>query len=100
MKVLSPRPRSKMEPGTQSPKSLSPDRPVKSLWFTWPGRPPTEDPLPSETTPTSHPNSPGTCCPTPIPSRYLCCRQCRSWDVTPAPQLREHAVHLVHSPHQ
>lgn len=31
---------------------------------------------------------------------HLCCRQCRSCDVTPAPQLREHAVHLVHSPHQ
>lgn len=31
---------------------------------------------------------------------HLCCRQCRSWDVTPPPQLREHAVHLVHSPHQ
>lgn len=31
---------------------------------------------------------------------HLCCRQWRSWDVTPPPQLREHAVHLVHSPHQ
>lgn len=31
---------------------------------------------------------------------HLCWRQCLSRDVTPAPQLREHAVHLVHSPHQ
>lgn len=38
--------------------------------------------------------------PLPSESPHLCCRQCRSWDVTPAPQLREHAVHLVHSPHQ
>ena len=31
---------------------------------------------------------------------YLCRRQCRSWDLTPPPQVLVHAVHLVHSPHQ
>lgn len=30
----------------------------------------------------------------------LCLRQCLSCDITPPPQVRVHAVHLAHSPHQ
>lgn len=30
---------------------------------------------------------------------YLCCRQCRSWDRTPPPQVLEQVDQLLHSPH-
>ena len=87
----------------------------KTDLLTWPVQPQTEDPSQPET-PHPHPSASAHLPGLPFPCRrphfhaspsgpraqapHLCCRQCRSWDVTPAPQLREHAVHLVHSPHQ
>lgn len=64
------------------------------------------DTLPSQRPPANPPPQLRARCPPsgqPQGSRvrlHLCWRQCLSRDVTPAPQLREHAVHLVHSPHQ
>ena len=81
----------------QEPSGASAQRPARSLSLTWPMLPPMEDPSQPETQLPRHTHH---LLPHPTPAPHLCCRQCLSWDVTPAPQLREHAVHLVHSPHQ